>query len=260
MAASHSGEPFHIEAVRSILHKSGLDERALQCGADLPSNESARRALTAEGTTPAPVYHNCSGKHAGILALCRAIGADPATYMELDNPAQRTILEFCARMSDQRIDELPVAVDGCGIPVYATSLRNAALAYVRYATLCDLDGPSADALRSVRTAMAAFPEYMSGTGEFDASLMRAYGGTLVCKGGAEGVHGVAIVDRGIALVTKIVDGHERARAPAVLYCLKAAGAITPAQLKSLASFAVPVLRNRAGRAVGEIRAARGGPG
>ena len=112
MAASHSGEPFHLTAVRSILHKIGLDEGALRCGPEPPHRE--------------PISNNCSGKHAGILALCQATGADPATYLEAENPAQQRILRFCAIVSGERVQDLPIAVDGCGIPAYATTLRKVA--------------------------------------------------------------------------------------------------------------------------------------
>ncbi len=240
MTASHEAEPFHIETVRSILRKIGMDESALQCGPEPPFTE--------------PIANNCSGKHAGILALCLAIGADPATYRDPENPAQQRILRFCAALADQPYDEMAVGIDGCGIPVYATPLKNAALAYQRLATLDVRDPAAADALRQVRAAMIAHPEYMSGTGVFDAELIRASEGGLVCKGGAEGVLGVASIDRGAGLVVKVVDGHERARPPAALHALRCIGALSESQLHSLHAFANPVLRNKAGTAVGEIRA------
>jgi L-asparaginase II len=253
MCGSHSGEPFHIEAVRSILRKAGLDEGALQCGADFPYNALALRDLQAAGVEPAPVYHNCSGKHAGILALCVLLGADVRTYMQPGNPVQISILEFCAAMSGQIASELHLGIDGCGIPAYATTLQRVALAYVRLATLEGVDEPTAAALRTVREAMLAFPEYMSGTDEFDASLMRAGDGELVCKGGAEGIHATALIDRGAAQVLKVLDGNERARPPAALEGLTALGALSGSQRSALDRFVHAPLRNRAGRRVGEIR-------
>ena len=160
MSASHVAQPFHIDAVRSILEKIGLDESALQCGAQ-------------EGRGPSPLYNNCSGKHAGILALCRVLGSDVATYMDANNPAQRHILGFCARLSDDDPATWPLGVDGCGIPVYATSLRKAAMAFARFASLTQLEPRDAMALLVVRDAMVSHPEYVSGTVEFDT---RADGG------------------------------------------------------------------------------------
>jgi L-asparaginase II len=255
MAASHSGQPFHVEAVQSILRKIGLTESALQCGAHAPYNPQAARDLELAHITPSAVHNNCSGKHSGILALCLAIGSDPATYMETSNPAQQRILELCARMSGQRVEDFALGVDGCGIPVYATPLRNAALSFMRLATLDGIDDRDAQALRVVRDAMVAYPEYVSGTGEFDARLMQAGEGSVACKAGAEGVHGAAICDAGSGVVVKVIDGASRGRAPAVLSILRREGLLNEAALTKLADLERPIVYNRAGRVVGEIRAA-----
>lgn len=255
MAASHTGQPFHVEAVQSILRKIGLDESWLQCGVHAPYNAESARALEEAHVKPTSLHNNCSGKHAGILALCKAIGADPATYMELSNPAQQRILELCARMSDQRVENFALGVDGCGIPVYATPLRNAALSFMRFATLEEIDESDAAALRIVRDAMIQYPEYVSGTGEFDARLMQAGEGAVACKGGAEGVHGAALLDAGTGMAVKVIDGASRGRAPAVLAILRRQGLLSEQALTKLADLERPIVYNRAGRVVGEVRAA-----
>lgn len=255
MASSHFGEPFHVEAVASILRKTGFGVGDLQCGTHLPYNEDAAQALIRSGTPPNALYNNCSGKHAGILALCKAIGADPATYLEPANPAQRRILEFCARLSDDDADTWPLGVDGCGIPVYATSLRRAALSFARIATLRGIAGADAEALRTVRDAMIAHPEYVAGSDQLDTVLMQAAGGAIACKGGAEGVHGVAAPHAGIGYASKVRDGTGRARGPSTIAALRHLGVIGDALAERLARFGRPVVYNRAGRAVGEIRVA-----
>ena len=253
MAASHFGQPFHVEAVASILKKIGLDESALQCGTHAPYDEASAQALQRAGIAPTPLYNNCSGKHAGILALCLTIGADPSTYLEPTNPAQRAILEFCARVSDDDAATWPLGVDGCGIPVYATALRRAALSFARLAAPEVVDAGDARALRTVRDAMAAHPEYVAGTNQFDTVLMQRAGGKLVCKGGAEGVHGVGAIDRSLGFASKVSDGAGRARGPSTLAALRALGVIDEAEATDLARFGRPIVYNRAGRPVGEIR-------
>jgi L-asparaginase II len=253
MAASHFGEPFHVAAVASILEKIGLDESALQCGVHAPYDESSARALERDGIAPTAIYNNCSGKHAGILALCLTIGADPATYLEASNPAQRAILEFCARVCDDDAATWPLGIDGCGIPVYGTPLRNAALSFARLATLEGVDAADARALRVVRDAMAAHPEYIAGTGRLDTVLMQCLGGKLVCKGGAEGVHGVGAIGRRLGFVSKVCDGAGRARGPSTLAALRALDVIDQAETTELARFGHPIVYNRAGRPVGGIR-------
>ncbi|HYL27609.1 MAG TPA: asparaginase [Candidatus Nitrosotalea sp.] len=254
MAASHSGEPFHVEAVRSILSKIGMDETALQCGVHYPYDETAANALRRAGESPSPLHNNCSGKHAGILALCKLIGADPATYLRAENPAQRRILDLCARLSGDDASTWPLGTDGCGIPVYATSLRNAAHSFARLASLQDMRESDAAALQLVRDAMVAHPEYVAGTGQFDTELMTAGGRTIAAKGGAEGIQGVAAIAKGFGYVSKVLDGSGRARGPATVAVLRALGVLDAQQEAQLARFAHPSVYNRAGHVVGEIRA------
>ncbi len=254
MAASHTGQQFHVDAVRSILRKIGMDESALQCGAHAPYNAASAAQMQRAGTEPSAICNNCSGKHAGILALCKILGCDPATYMDPQNPAEREILAFCARMSDEKAADLPLGVDGCGIPVYATPLRTAALSFMRFATLEGIPPADGRALRIVRDAMIAHPDYVSGTGEFDTRLMQAAGGSLVCKGGAEGVHASSAIGSGVGLTVKVLDGSSRGRGPSVLGILRRLGLLPQAALTELADLERPVVYNRAGRAVGEVRA------
>lgn len=235
MCASHAGEPEHVETARSMLAKAGIHENALLCGG-----------------TPSAIYNNCSGKHAGILALCKHIGAPLGTYLEPDNPAQKMILALCSRVIDEPLPPERIAVDGCGIPVFATSLRRAARAFARFAALEELDAEDGEALARCRTAMAQNPWFVSGTGRFDTGLIESTGGAVIGKGGAEGFHGSAIVHARAGLAIKVVDGNGRATAPAVMAALTRLDALTPAATDLLAPFTQPPVRNVAGRIVGKI--------
>jgi len=237
MCASHAGEPEHIETARSMLAKAGLGENALLCGGQ-----------------PSAIHNNCSGKHAGILALCKHIGAPIATYLEPDNPAQKLILALCSRVVDEPLPPDRIAVDGCGIPVFATSLRRAARAFARFAALAELEEDDREALERCRTAMAQNPWFVSGTGRFDTSLIESTGGAVIGKGGAEGFHGSAITHTGVGLAIKVIDGTNRATAPSVMAALTKLDALTPAAQDLLAPFTQPPVRNVAGRIVGSIRA------
>ncbi len=253
MAASHSGEPIHVRAVQAILRKIGMDAGALQCGVHAPSDDAAANALRRAGEEPTALHNNCSGKHAGILALCVAIGANPATYLRAENPAQRRILEFCARLCDDDARTWPVATDGCGIPVYATSLRRAARAFARLASLTEMRDDDAAALRVVRDAMIAHPQYVAGSDQLDTELMIAGGGNVASKAGAEGVHGVGAIAQACGYASKVLDGNSRARGPSSIAVLHGLGVLDERQTARLARFARPAVYNRAGCAVGEIR-------
>src|SRR6185437_7230545 len=118
MAASHNGEPQHVEAVRSILRKAAVAESALRCGPHAPYDPAAARALVREGVAFSAIHNNCSGKHAGILALSALLGAGLDGYLEPAHPAQQRILALCARLCGLPLAALPLGVDGCGIPVF----------------------------------------------------------------------------------------------------------------------------------------------
>jgi L-asparaginase II len=236
MCASHAAEPEHIEGVLSMLRKAEIEPAALRCGG-----------------TPSALYNNCSGKHAGILAFAKHIGAPLESYLEPDNAVQREILALCERVVREPLPPERIAVDGCGIPVFATSLRRAAHAFARFATLEDLDARDRDALARVRAAMAAFPWQVSGTGRFDTALIHASGGTIIGKGGAEGVHGSALVAQRAGLVIKVIDGNGRAAPPAVVSILERLEAIDRTLAEALAPFREPPVRNVAGRIVGSIQ-------
>jgi len=254
IAASHNGEPAHAATAAGMLAKIGLDVRALQCGAHAPSYEPAAKALVARGEPATALHNNCSGKHAGILALCAHRGLDPRTYLAADHPVQQTILAFCARLTGDDPHKLPLAVDGCGIPVFATSMRRAAHAFVRFAGSAGANGADAHAIAIVRSAMAAEPFYVGGTGRFDSALPTATQGRIVGKAGAEGVHGDALVGAGLGLALKIVDGTRRAVPPATIALLDELGALDAGARATLAPFATPEVRSVAGRVVGTIRA------
>jgi L-asparaginase II len=253
MAASHCGEAMHLDAVRSILRKIGMDVSALKCGAHLPYDDGTAKALIRAGEEPTALHNNCSGKHAGILALCKVLGADSRTYLSAENPAQRYILEFCARLSDDDAATWPIGVDGCGIPVYATSLRKAALSFARFASLAGIRPDDARALRVVRDAMTAYPRYVAGSGQLDTELMIAGERTIASKAGAEGVHGVAAIPQGYGYVSKVLDGSARARGPSTIAALRLLGVLNEQKAAELARFARPTVYNRAGYAIGEIR-------
>ncbi|MBV9646985.1 MAG: asparaginase [Candidatus Eremiobacteraeota bacterium] len=252
IAASHNGEPFHVECVRGILSKLGRSENDLQCGAHAPTYELAARALVTGGTAFSAIHNNCSGKHAGILALCAMLGADHTTYLERSNPAQQTILAFSARMTGDDENAWPVAVDGCGIPVFATALRRAARAFARFATLEGIAESDARALERVRRAVQAQPAFLAGTGRFDTDLIVATKGTVVGKAGAEGVHGDAWLSGRLGLAMKVIDGNRRATSPAVIALLDRLGALDEAAKAALEPHAAPVIRNVAGRSVGSV--------
>jgi L-asparaginase II len=213
-AASHSGEDFHLGGVREILAGAGLDETALACPAALPLDEAAAVAVLRGGGGAAPMYNNCSGKHAAMAATCVAAGWPVAGYQDPGHPLQTAIRATLEHLAGEPV--AATGVDGCGAPLFAVSLGGLARA-LRALVLADPGSPE----RMVADAMRAFPEWTSGTRRPERALMKAVPGLLV-KAGAEGVQAFAFTD-GRAGALKIADGARRAVTPVTVALLRELG-------------------------------------
>lgn len=256
MCASHAGELFHVEAVLSILGKLGLDSTYLKCGTHLPYDTGSAHALLREGKTPTTLHCNCSGKHAGMLALTRRMGWDLDGYWRPDHPVQRLCLKNVAEVSGYPADKIGVATDGCGVSVFALPLRNMAQAYARLANPDDpRSGFGPDRRRAAKTivrAMRGYPEMVDGTGRLYTVLMQSL--PVVAKGGAEGVGCYGVPERGLGVAVKAEDGSPRATQPAVVRTLEALGLLAPKVPEALESFRRPVNKNNRDEVVGHVEA------
>lgn len=242
MCASHNAEPVHVGAVRRLLRSGGLTERALRCPPELPrSPEDVARA-----GRPRRVFHNCSGKHAGMVLAADARWGHEG-YLEPGHPLQRDVLRAVRRATG--VDRPAVGVDGCGLPVHGLPLSAMATLFARLARPDRLGTLAKTAARAV-AAMRANPYLVAGRRRTDSLLMSAAPG-VVSKGGAEALHCAAFVEAGIGVAVKVADGGERASGPALLRVLALLGAIGGAELEGLAALARrPVLGG--GRPVGEM--------
>ncbi|THV40649.1 asparaginase [Glycomyces buryatensis] len=206
-AASHRGEPMHLAQVAAILDGAGLSESRLQCPPDLPGDPAARRALVAAGGGARRIYMTCSGKHAAMLATCVVNGWDSGTYREIDHPLQQLTVSVIEELTGETVSA--TGVDGCGAPVFATSLQGLARGVGRL-----VEAEEGTEERAVADAMRAHPLLIEGTDRVDSRAMAALPG-LVAKFGAEGVHVLAAPGTG-AVAVKIDDGAGRASMPVAL--------------------------------------------
>jgi L-asparaginase II len=260
---SHSGESIHVETVRAMLAKIGLDESALKCGAHEPFSVDVSRQLIRDQQAPSVLQNNCSGKHAAMLALAKHIGAPIETYDEPANPVQQMILKTVSQFSNVPVEDIAIGVDGCAVPVFGMPVRAMALAYARLiAPSPDLEEPTRAACQRIVKAMTTCPEMVGGTkNRLDTELTRAGGGRLISKIGAEGVYTVGVLPsgdwpHGLGLALKVEDGDDhRARPPAVIDALRQLGVLAASDLESLSTYSPIVVKNRRGDHVGEVRAA-----
>jgi L-asparaginase II len=243
VCGSHSGEPVHLDAVRSILSKAGVPERALQCGVTPPLGAVQAAALAAAGRAPEPIHNNCSGKHAGMLAACRVNGWPIETYREPDHPLQRQILDVVAAFCGAAPDRIALGIDGCGVPTFHGTVRRLAAAFARLADPSGLEPARGHAARHLTRAMAAHPHMVAGTGRLDTILMSALGGRVFCKSGAEAGFGLGVPDRGWGMAVKIEDGNARGMGAAVVEALRQTGLVDDAALGGLSARHRPAVRD-----------------
>jgi L-asparaginase II len=258
MAASHSGSRAHVETVRGILERIGLDERALLCGFHFPQDPESDAALRSGRVEPSPVYNNCSGKHAGMLALAVAEGWPTAAYTSPEHPVQRACVAAVAETCGLSAHLLPVGIDGCSAANPALPLSAMARGFARLARARAAGATARErALARLRAAMLEHPALVAGEGRFDTDLMRAADGGVVSKGGAEGLQCVGVPGAGAGIAVKVHDGAHRAVGPATVAFLVAEGWLGEEAALALAHWAEPVVHNHRGLEVGEVRVIAG---
>jgi len=188
-SASHLADENQLAAVRALLAKAPAEVDELECGP--------------EGVPPSPLNHNCSGKHAGMLALSRANGWPSEGYRLADHPVQRAMRAVHAEAAEVGEGELSTGVDGCGVLTFALPLERMAHAFARFEQL--------EGARRVADGMREFPELIRGPLATDTRLMRALPG-WIAKGGAEGL--LCAAGHGVGVALKCQDGNGRALGPA----------------------------------------------
>lgn len=260
--ASHNGEPMHTELAASMLKKIGLGPEALKCGVHEPYGLEAAGKLRLNGQAPNVLHNNCSGKHAGMLAVAVHLGAPTETYNDAENPVQKAIAEAMSQFSGIAVTDMVVGIDGCAVPAFGITVKAMALAFARLVAPPEsFDKTTRDACERIVRVMSAYPELIGGTSDrLDTEVMRAAPGRLVSKVGAEGVYTAGIKPcekwpKGLGLAIKIEDGDDRrARPTVVIEALRQLGVLKDEPLEAVARYAFFPILNRPGNVVGEVRA------
>lgn len=248
MAASHNGEPRHVEVVRDLLRRTEVPKAALQCGAHWPYYEPAAEAARRELPAPIAVFNNCSGKHAGMLAAARMLGASLDGYLEPDHPVQERIRGAISGFTACPDSEVRYGIDGCSAPNAAVPLASMARSFAAFVASTDKNA------RQIVEAMTTHPFLVGGTERFDTRLMEVTGGRLLAKGGAAGAHCTADRRSGLGLAIKLDSGDGTWTSVAVMAALDQLGWLDRAEREALGSFAAPNLRNHRRLVVGSVRA------
>jgi L-asparaginase II len=275
ICGSHDGTDEHVEVVKGIQAKVGVQESDLLCGAHPLSHLPTVAAMQTRGEVPTPNRHNCSGKHTGMLAAARMRGLPIAEYINPEHPVQKSILETLGEMCSLAVEQVEGGIDGCSVPTFALPLYNSALGFAR---LCDPRGlqvERATACRRITQSMMANPFMVAGQDRFDTRLMEVCSGRIVAKGGAEGFMLLGIMggvlgaeSPGVGIAFKISDGdlsirkangetYNRVRPAVALEILRQMGYISKKDLEMLAADFGPLkpVTNWRKLVVGEARPA-----
>ncbi len=245
---SHNSEEAHLAVARSMLAKAGVAESLLVCGTHSPLSRQRERELARAGTPLTSIMSNCSGKHAGMLALAAFHGWPLRGYERAEHPVQQRMRRELGRWMRCDARTIPWAVDGCGVPTFAVPLLDLAAAMARLVAAAGEGG----APGRMVGAMVSHPFMVAGTGRLCTRLMEVEGGRVIAKTGAEGIYVAADRERGLGVAVKVEDGAWRAAPPALLGVLSRAGILSAGAARSLAEHVEPTLTNTLGDVVGRL--------
>ena len=248
--ASHNGETVHTELVSSWLEKIGCSVDDLECGAEMPLDPQTQFDMMGRGEVPKRHHHNCSGKHAGLLATCRAYDEPTTDYRLYTHAAQRRWFNVLQDLTRVEVATLGWGYDGCGIPSLALPLQRLAQALGRFADPVGLPLERAEAIERVLEAVSAEPYMVAGRDRLCSDLMALTGREVLVKIGAEGMY-IAVIPRlGLGVALKIEDGHKRAAQIALGATLRHLGVLDDEHAEALQDYLRPNLSNSRGDVIG----------
>ena len=244
--ASHHAENFHQKIISKWLKVLNLDENKLSCGADWPWNLDDKFDAHSNNGKKRKIFHNCSGKHCGHLAVSKHKGLSIENYQKYDHPIQKDLVKLIENLSNYKIKN--IGVDGCTMPNPLIPLNKFALAASQLVDYNKLKEHSAIAQRIFKSC-TKFPEITGGTNSVNCNLTKISKGKIFFKNGAEGVFLALIPELKSALVVKIADGAARAAEVAIAGLISELKIIEEEQLEKFKKIS---LTNSADQIIGHM--------
>jgi len=248
LCASHNGEEMHVEGVRSVLGKAGLDESYLQCGKHEPLYAPAAKALAEAGIPFSEIHCNCSGKHSGMLITAKHLGESLDDYYTRGHNVQKRITAMIGDICRYDPEKIVLGTDGCGVPVHALPLNKFAEGIARLTKPETLGGDRTGYAQRITAAMRKYPLMMSGSERIDAALMEHL--NVIAKSGADGYYMVGLMDQGIGITVKIDDGNGDVRNMVVVEVLRQLGVINDSNIQHFEKWLKKEVRNHKEELVG----------
>lgn len=249
--ASHNGAAIHTDRVSAWLKDLNLTDDAFRCGPQWPDDKPANHALVRAYEKPSQMHNNCSGKHSGFLTLTQHLGAGPE-YVDPDHPVQKACLDAFEQVT--QLSSPGFGIDGCSAPNFASTIHGVARAMAFFASAHERSDTVSTAAARLSQAMMCHPELVAGEGRACTELMRATGGKVAVKTGAEAVFTAIIPEKKLGVAVKIVDGATRASECTIASILIKLGVLDADHPSALRRRNAPVL-NRRGFEVGMIKPA-----
>ncbi|MGH1576646.1 asparaginase [Planktotalea sp.] len=251
--ASHQGAAIHTDRVTRWLDDLGLGEDDLRCGPQKPADEPAMNDLIKTDNSPCQIHNNCSGKHAGFLTLSKHLGAGPE-YIDPAHAVQKACLEAVEETT--QLTSPGFVIDGCSAPNHATSLHAMARAMGFFASAHTRSDSVSNAAARLTEAMALHPELVAGEARACTELMRAMGGKVAIKTGAEAFYVGILPEQQMGIALKVADGSTRGAECAIAALLVRLGVLDAGHPATLKRMNAPITNWR-GTLTGYIRPAAG---
>lgn len=251
MTASHRGEDMHIQVLENLIKKTGLQEEDMVCAPSLPLDDRSAEHLLREGGGRRRLYHNCAGKHLGVLAYCKMCNLPLDSYSDSSHPAQQEIINTLADLVNMKKEEIGLAIDGCGLPVFNLPLSALATAYMKL-SCPDLieDAETANAVSIITSAMNHYPLLVSGSGKVDSIMLAD--DNIVAKGGFKGVYAFSLRKERVGVAFKVMDGSEEEWGLIALRILEQLGYNNQNTLQQLRDTFAKEIYNDEGWVVGSV--------
>ena len=251
--SSHNAEPCHVTTARGLLHRIGLGEDRLGCGPQPPGDPEARAVLISGNVSPGRIHNNCSGKHAGFLALTRFLEADVDDYLAFDSPGQALVRGAVSDFTGLAPEALGLALDGCSAPTFRMPLSALGGAFARFTSPDGMERERVRACERIMGAVKRYPVLLAGRSRrLDTALVEVTGGRLFPKIGAEAVYVVGIRGADRALAVKIDDGGLRGLHAVVVALLRRLGFLHESEARALEGYRQSTLRNWDGLEIGHL--------
>ena len=210
--ASHHAENIHQKMIINWLKKMHLKEKHLSCGPSWPWNMKDQFKTHAKYKVKRKIFHNCSGKHCGHLAVSLHKNLPIKNYQHKNHPIQKDLIKLIEELSKYKIKN--IGVDGCTLPNPLIPLKKFAFAAAQLADYKKLNEHSYIAKR-IFDSCIKFPEITGGSKSINSILTKLSNGKAFIKNGAEGVFVAILPEKKSALALKIIDGASRAAEVAI---------------------------------------------